>query len=168
MKYRVQAIDSKGRVVRVVLRAESEDEAREMLLAEELFAKRLDEAPDGEAVTWVSKTWVKDRLERARSGAAAAGESPRIPSAAATAPTTMADGHRAVRGRFAAHDGRIYFEPEGRPQDTRVWQPESIETTRIAGFPARRLCVFLIDGSMVEFAAGFAFAGAAFKAAARK
>jgi len=167
MKFRVQAIDAGGRVVRATLRAESEDEARAMLLAEEIFPKRVEPAAEDEPVTWTSKTWVKDKMERAR-GSASSAESIRIPAGASTSATTLVEGAARTRGRFAAVAGTLYFEPEGRAADTRSWSADRIETALIQGFPARRLVVCLVDGGLLEFDAGFLFAAPPFKTAVAK
>ncbi len=159
MKFRFQGIDGGGRVVRGILRAGDEAEAREMLLSEQVFPKNLDATGEEEQVTWVSKSWVKEQHTRARaSGDAKASMPPGSPVAAAV----LDDGTEVVSGRFAAGEEGVYFETGGV---VREWRADGVETARLAGFPGRRLMVSLLDGSLLEFRAGFVFAPAAFKSA---
>ncbi len=159
MKLRFQAIDQNGRVVRGVLRADSEAEAREMLLAEEAFPKKFDEVPEDEQVTWVSKTWVKEKHARTQ---ARGEENVTLPAGVSTATAALNDGTGVYKGRFAISGSVLYFETSGL---VRQWPAEKIEDARVTGFPDRWLMVSLLDGSLLEFRAGFIFTPPVFKEA---
>jgi len=159
MKYKFQAIDSQGRVVRGVLSADSEDEAREFLLSEELFGKRFEEVDDSDAVTWAPK---KLRMEKHQASVTPSDEL-KIPEGVKRSETVMHVGGKSVRGALAIeNEDSILFESKDSEEDSRRIEKNRVERAELSGFPARFLRIYMIDGDLIEFSAGFLHAGPQF------
>lgn len=158
MRFRFQAVDSRGTVVREVMRAESEEEAREILLEEELFPKSLEPVGEDEKVTWASR----DRVIR-KAGAAAAQITASVPRVGVSVPhvhTTLHHGSESIQGLLGlSEDDTLLFQPDQANAATVVLTPDRVEDARLAGFPLRQLRVFQLDGDLLEFPAGFLFSG---------
>jgi len=136
--------------------ATSEDDAREVLLGETLFARALEEAPEHERVTWAPRGRILRAHEEAAERAADGGGEARIPPGASTLRTVLSRGaHRTAGCLGLAAGGRVLFAPGPEEPATVVLTREKVEVARIAGFPSRRLVVCLLDGSLLEFRAGF-------------
>lgn len=159
MKLRFQAIDEKGRVVRGVLRAESADDARDLLLAENIFAKKLEPAEESEELTWAPK--VRREARTSPNAAAAAPKAVR-----ALFDTTAVLGFETDRrGRAGLTEtGALVFEAAGH--DPLVIPAAEVEAATLAGFPRRLLRVTLLSGRMYEFTAGVLFASSSARAVA--
>ena len=163
MKFRFEAIDERGMVLRRVLRAESEEAAREALLAEGVFPKRIAPVGEEEKVSWSPKAAARELQERVhglREGPAA-GE----PEVRERLTVSLRRGSEVMRGTLGIRsDNSVLFDGDG----TRiVMERERVETARIAGFPVRVLRVCLLDGDLLEVAAGFLVAGAFHKRVVR-
>lgn len=164
MKFRFQAINERATVVRGVLRADDAEHARNLLFGETLFPKSVEEVSEDEKVTWIPRQQVMRRHEERRDGAADG--PPRLPVDTRRAPTSLVTGGRGVRGNLGvAPTGEVVFEASGDAAKSRVFRAEDIEMVRVSGFPARWLQLFLVNGELVEFPAGFLLTGAVFKAA---
>lgn len=155
MKFRFQAIDGQGRVLRGVLRAESEEDARELLLGEEVFPKRLEPAGEDEPVTWAAKGRVKERMKASATGTTAEPAEPLPPG------TPVWDTSRAVAGGWEpcrvaiTKPGVLIVEASGASPLT--IRRERVEEARLRGFPFWVLAVTMLDGGLHEFRAGFLF-----------
>lgn len=166
MKFHAECIDERGAVVRRVLVADDRDHARELMLTEGWFAKRIEPVPDDTPVSWAPRDAGVERLRAAVRGQLA----PAPPAAklvAASLTTLLALGGRpARRGTLTVYsDGRLSFQPVDAPAEHQGFLPADIEVATIVGFPLRRLSVSLLSGELVEFSAGLFIAGAAFKRA---
>lgn len=175
MKFRVQAIDESGRPREFVVRADSEDAAREALLADAVFPKRIEPADDDEKVTYVSRTKVEERLASARreAGPAPAVAPDRIPHDAPVFRTAFTDGRSAQAAWLAVPGpGKVMAALGSRDAKPIVLTRDEVEDARLAGFPLRVLRIFALDGRLFEFRAGVLFshpvAKAARKALSRK
>ena len=158
MRFRFQAVDSRGNVVREVLRAENEDEAREILFEEELFPKSLEPVGEDEKVTWVARERVMRRQSEA--AAKATETAPRISGAVPHTNTTMHRGPESTQGLIGLReDGTMLFQPDRTEHATVVLTPADVEDARLSGFPLRQLRIFQLDGDLLEFPAGVLFAG---------
>lgn len=168
MKFHTESINERGAVVRCTLSAESREQVRELLLAESLFVKRIDPAPDDAPVTWTPKDAGVERLRAVVHGrATATGASPAAKVVASASTTLLASTDRpARRGSLTVYDdGRLVFEATGAPALKREIAPAEVEIAALTGFPARRLNVSLLSGELVEFTAGLLVSGAAYKRA---
>lgn len=166
MKFRAHVVDSQGRPRCEVLRADSEEEAREILLGEALHPKRIEEAGEEEKVTFVSRRRVEARLEERRTASALEGDE-RIVSLGPATRTVLTRDLIRTPGTVAFSGGTLAFEPdEGGDSGPLRLTAEDVETARLQGFPMRRLSVFLLSGGLLEFSAGVLTARPVFKAAA--
>lgn len=158
MKFHFQAIDEKGRVQRGVLRAESAEAARDVLLAENIFAKKLDPADEAETVTWAPK------VRRENRGGSAADSASAKPVRAFFETTALLGFEMPRRGRAGlTEQGAFVFECSGEP--ALVLGAADVEAVVLAGFPYRVLRLTLLSGRMYEFAAGLLFANSSAKEA---
>lgn len=155
MKFRFEAIDERGTVMRRVLRAESEEAAREALLAEGVFPKRMEPVGEEEKVSWSPKAAARQLQERVHGlrEAPGAGE----PEVRERLAVSLRRGNEMLRGTLSIRsDNSVLFDGDG----TRiVMERERVETARIAGFPVRVLRVSMLDGDLLETGAGFVVAG---------
>jgi hypothetical protein len=164
MRYSFQAIDEQGRVIRGVLRAENEEEARELLLGENVFPKRLEEAEEGVKVTWAPKGRIKAQYEQRGAGGSA--EEP-AKAVRALFSTTLLFGMEgapvAGRAGLTEQNGFVFEAPGRRLQFAR----EEVETAAIGGFPGKVLRITLLSGKMFEFRAGVLLAAGSAREIAR-
>ncbi len=166
MKYAFQAVDQKGCIVRDVLRAEDEDQAREMLLAEGIFPKSLEPVDDETRVTWTSREWLRHRREEG--GASESEDDFSLPGEGPRGPASMRRGERMIGGILGVRPtGEVVFRAKTGTADSVVLRPERVEEAKIVGFPVRWLRVYLVDGDLLEFPAGYMLSGGVFKAACR-
>ncbi len=163
MKFRFAAIDGTGRVLRGVLRAEGEEDARELLLSGDVYAKTLEPADEEEKATWAPRARIMSR--HASAGAAAAELRP----VAGLFPTRCVAGHGAGSAGEAgfAESGEFVYTQRGGGKPL-VVSPGEIEVAALAGFPRRLLRLTLLDGRMIEFDAGFLFASGGARGAVRR
>ncbi|MCB2155432.1 hypothetical protein KQI84_11135 [bacterium] len=162
MRFRFQAVDSRGRVVREIMRADNEEEAREILLDEELFPKSLEPVGEDEKVTWVARDRVKRRAGEA--AARATETAPRVSGSVPHAHTTLHRGNESVQGLLGVReDDTLLFQPDKSNEATIVLTPDRVEDAQLSGFPLRQLRVFQLDGELLEFPAGFLFSGPIFR-----
>lgn len=151
MKFRVHTIDASGRPRTEVIRADSEEEAREILLGEALHPKRLEPVDESEKVTFVSRKRVEEQLEQRR---AATGTEASPPPLEMVRTVVTRDGIR-TPGDIGFAGSTLHFTPDpGGDCDPLQITSEDVETARISGFPARTLQVFLLNGELLEFSAG--------------
>ncbi|MBI5154003.1 hypothetical protein HZA57_02100 [Candidatus Poribacteria bacterium] len=160
-RFRFDAIDEKGTVIRRVMKAEDGEQARAVLVENRLFPKHITETDGEEPVTWVSR---RDGLSSSQLHGA--GES-RLPvQAVRPGATTLHRGGESVPGTLAVFSsGEVRFTPQRDPGEGFRWSADDVETARITGFPLRMLRVHLLDGDLLEFPAGFLFAAPVFRAA---
>ncbi len=156
MKFHFTAIDGNGRVVRGTLRAGNEDNARELLLSENIFSKKLEPADEEEKITWFPRKKILERTAAAN----AAGQTKEQRCVANTFPTTILGGEHANHSGEAGltEDGDFIFVYTDNKADPIIVSPDQTETIDILGFPTRTLRVTLISGKMYEFNAGLIFA----------
>ncbi len=154
MKFRFEAIDEQGNVLRRVLRAESEEGAREALLAEGIFPKRVEPVAEEEKVSWSPKAAARDLQQRVHGlkDRNAASE----PDIRERLAATLRRGEKAHRGSLVIRsDNSILFEADELKIEM---HRDKVETARIAGFPLRVLRVSMLDGELLEYPAGLIFA----------
>lgn len=163
MRWRFKAIDGGGRVVRAVMAAETEEEARELLLGENVFPKRIEPAGEDEKVTWAPKERIKARIAAGQLGTRKTDDTKPI---RAIFDTTCVTGFSApLQGSAGlAEDGTFVFAAGS--ESLRI-SPDQVEVAAISGFPRRLLRITLLSGKMYEFVAGFLFAKGASKLVAR-
>jgi hypothetical protein len=155
MKFRFEAIDGQGTVLRRVLRADDEASAREALLAEGIFPKRMEPVDEDEKISWTPRTGARELQERVKSHRE--GTSGTEPEVRERMPAVLRRGNTSTRGSLIIRsDNSVLFE--GGDQRV-VMQREQVETARLAGFPVRVLRIAMLDGELLEFGAGFLFAG---------
>jgi hypothetical protein len=153
VKFSFQAIDERGNPVRGVLRAEDEADAREALLSETLFPKRVEAVAEEAQVTWVARGRIK-----ARHGVGAGEPVAEIPAGAPRLRTALAGAGTAIAGELAQDgEGGVVFRAFGGA-GSRAIAHDAVELARIVGFPARRLEIVLVSGESVFFPAGFVVA----------
>ncbi|MDK2972007.1 MAG: hypothetical protein PWP23_1762 [Candidatus Sumerlaeota bacterium] len=156
MKFSFQAIDANGNPARGVLRADDEANAREALLSETLFPKRLEEVADDEKVTWAPRARILARHGNANSGSSQI----ELPPGCRGQRTTLHFGGRSAAGELAlAAEGGVYFRADDAAH-SRILAPGDVEVARLVGFPARTLEIVLVSGESLFFPAGFVFANA--------
>jgi hypothetical protein len=156
MKFHFTAIDSRGAVMRGVLRAENEDDARDLLLSEDIFAKQLEPAPEDEKVTWSAKGRVKKRLADAATWNQQKAQENEEPVAAVFETLALTGYDAPVRGRAGlAESGAFVFQPLLEGKERLHLGPADLETVSVSGYPGRVLRLTLVSGRMYEFAAGF-------------
>jgi hypothetical protein len=165
MKLRFQAIDSNGRVVRGVLRAEDDAAARDLMREEGLFAKTLEPVDEEEKVTWSPRNRIKAAME-SRTGDSA--EARRIVrSAFATRALSGVEG--APSGEAGLSEaGDFVFSPVGDAAEPLLIRREDAEQAVVSGFPVKTLRITLLSGKMYEFAAGMLLANGGAKDVVRE
>lgn len=161
--FRFEAIDSSGQVKRGVLRAGSQKEARLLLLDNEIHPKRLEEAGEGEKVTWAPKR--RSREEDPASHFYKGRRDFAPPVRAEVNARILFGEHSGVRGRLGLNgEGAIAFQAaDGRPEHCLMVEKGEVEMARLTGFLPRVLRVVRLDGRMHEFAVGGLFAPAGAK-----
>lgn len=164
MKFRCVAVDEGGRIVREVLRADSEEDARELLLGENLFPKQLEPVPEETKVTWVSRRRVQENIDKRRvqTGDGETGtERPLV-----FGRTTLLRAGGGTEGTLSVFaGGEVVFEPRGG--EKRIYRAQDVEAARLGGFPLRRLRLYLLNGELFEFTAGWFVASGAMRTACR-
>lgn len=160
------AIDGGGRVVRGVLRAESEEEARELMLGENLVARKFEPADENEKVTWAAKGAIKARLAAGSSSGIAERSTHPEAHVFSTRLLRAAGNVEGTAGLDAAGD--FLFVPKAGGEEMLRVRGEDVEVATIHGFPGRVLRLTLITGRMLDFAAGFLFASGSARAIARQ
>lgn len=157
MKFRFAAVDQGGRVFRGVLRADSEEHARELFLLEDCVAKQLEPASEDERATWASKRAV---VARAASAPAAAGEAAILSDRfAAVAVSGFPDRDSGEAGLGAG--GEFVFRGAAFSATIR---PEEVERIQLCGFPVRLLEFTLLSGKTMAFRAGILISHASARA----
>ncbi|CAN5333939.1 hypothetical protein BH09SUM1_BH09SUM1_34090 [soil metagenome] len=165
MKFKFQAIDDAGRVVRGVLRAESAADAREMLLEENCFAKTLDEVGEDEKLTWAPRERIKRRAQEASSHSGSSVDTTiRASSFQTTAVRGFSESTIGKAGLTEA--GAFAFHPRGEGAEPLLIAAEQIEQASVTGFPARVLRIVLLSGKSYEFSAGYFVANSVAKSIA--
>lgn len=139
MKFKFAAIDHTARVVRGVLRAESESDARDLLMGEQVYPKQLSPADDAEPVTWVPRTRV---LERARA------------ASAPTADEKLLFGPVRVPLGFISITATYAINLTLRTGEVLHFTPADLEEVRVLGWPRRFLRITTLTGQMYEIPAG--------------
>lgn len=165
MRFTFHAVDAGGRVVRGVMRADDEGAARESLLGEELYAKKLEPAPEETPLTWAPKRAIL-AARAAPSSPATPGEAPKIERHAFETVALHGLPERPSGTAGISPEGDLVFVAGGRLL-ARV-RAAQVESAAVAGFPSRLLRVVQLDGKMFEFAAGFLLANAGAKGIARE
>ncbi|MCC5875413.1 MAG: hypothetical protein JJU11_04250 [Candidatus Sumerlaeia bacterium] len=161
-KFSFQAVDTEGRIIRGVLKAESSDHARELLFDNQVHPKQLDETDGETKVTWAPKptrrednpashfykgtNTVESPVRETFSARLVTREKAPVPG---TAGLTRSSG-------FA-------FQSEVDEGASMTIAREDIEIARIEGFFPRMLRIFRLNGRMEEFAIGGMFAPASAK-----
>lgn len=150
MKLQFEAIDGKGRVVRGILRAESEEDARDLLMAEEIYAKRLIPCPEEATPTWAPKV-------RARSSRPVP-EAERLPVRHVLQTALREAGAAPQPGRLGLTESgeAVVFEPASG--DPRRWTIDEIEVATVHGLIVRELTITLNNGRSLVFDGGTVFA----------
>lgn len=160
MKLRFEAIDGRGRVTRGVLRAESADEARELLVEEQIYAKRLEPVGEEVPLTWAPKA------RRTRGGNAPSSDERPVRHLYNT--TMHRPGEPMVAGRLGlTESGLAVFEPADAMIGALAFPVDSLEVVALTGLVARRLRLVLLNGRTIEFEAGTVFADSAITAITR-
>lgn len=155
MKFRFQAVNESGNAMRGVMRADSEDDARQRLLAQNIFPKHIEPAPEDEKITWASRSPSEIRP----------GSSWRHPG-----PTKvdMPQGTRLLEAVYNQHGspvrGQLGVTPQGKvgfrskDGETEFWlEREDVEGVYLRGFPFRQLQIVRVDGDDLLAPAGFLF-----------
>lgn len=159
MKLHFEAIDGRGRVTRGVLKADSEQDARDRLMAEEIYPKRFTPAADDEPITWAPK--VRRTAGTQRGGSA---DSDLRPVRHCRRVQRLRAGEAPVEGTLGlTEDGRLVFQSA----DQLVIEPADVEIANHRGFPQRILEVMLVDGRLLRFTAGTLFASSETSAIAK-
>ena len=138
MKFKFAAIDQTARVVRGVLRAESHEEARDLLMGEQVYPKQLSPVGDSEPVTWVPRTRV---LERARAS------SPAVAEQVLVGPVEVSLGSLSV-----VTGGTLVLKKAGG--EVLRFASSEREEVRVLGWPVRVLRITMLTGQMYEIRAG--------------
>lgn len=152
MRYRFTAIDGKGRVVRGVMAAESEAEAREILIEDEIYPKQLEEASE-EKVTWAPKRRIQQKLEDARK--AGGTEEKQASPERAIFHTVALFGfeNSPVSGKAGLTESGDFIFQATTGESVRL-NPDKTEVVNLSGFPLRVLRFTTLDGRIFEFRAG--------------
>ncbi|MEO8376535.1 MAG: hypothetical protein ABI579_02605 [Candidatus Sumerlaeota bacterium] len=159
-RYRFQAIDETGRVVRGVLRADGDDSARDILRDEALFPKTLDAVSEDEKITWSPRNRIKAAAQRPAS-VARNNAPPRIVRAPFDTECLRGFEHVAAGEAGLADDDRFVFQPKGAAALT--ISADEVEQVSIAGLLSKRLSIVLVSGKSYEFTAGTIFSKASAK-----
>lgn len=162
-KFRFEAIDTAGQVKRGVLQALSQQEARMVLLDNEIHPKRLEEVGGEEKVTWAPKRRRREEDPASHFYKGAADFTP--PVRALFDARILLGEKRGTRGRAGmTGDGSFSFESaDGKPENSFAVARAELEVARLAGFLPRVLRLVRLDGKMHEFAVGGLFAPAGAK-----
>ena len=168
MKFQFTAIDSGGRVLRGVLRAENEEDARDLLLSEDVFAKQLEPVDEEEKTTWAPKKRIKERLANPNTWSKQGeGEKEK--------PISCVFNSRILSGFGAGASGQLGLSESGalvfqNSEGEALFQAaeSEIELALVCGFPLRVLRVVLLNGKMLEFSAGRVFATSSAKSIAAR
>lgn len=147
MKLRFEAIDGKGRVTRGVLRAESEEDARDLLMAEEIYAKRFEECGEDVPPTWAPKV-------RRQRGGQAISDAERRPVRHCFATTLRAGALAGTLGLSESGEAVVFQVGDGDPQRFSI---EDIEVATVHGLLSRELTITLNNGRSLVFDAGNIF-----------
>ena len=163
MRYSFQAVDEHGRVTRGVLKAESEEQARELLLDENVFPKQLEPAAEDEKVTWAPTRRIKEQYA-ARSSA---GREEKRPVRAIFETTLLFGTDEAPlpgKAGLTEQDEFVFNPRQGEPFN---FSREEVEVAAIRGFPIRVMRITMLNGRMYEFQAGMIIANGSAKEIAR-
>lgn len=158
MKFRFVAVDGRGRVLRGVMRAENPEDAREIMLAEEVYPKQIEPADEEEKATWAPRERIKARA----SGAATWAEKKKQEEERPVRAVFRTVGLFGTIGPGLAglsDGGSFVFIPEKATGEKFVVTLWELEDVRVFGFPRRVLRLTLLDGSMHEFTAGIFLTG---------
>jgi hypothetical protein len=150
MRFRFVAVDSGGRIVRGVLRGDSEQDARESLLADDHFPKSLEAVADDEPVTWASRGRFRARQQ------AAAAESPRVVAETRLTSLIGVCEGEAVTLRLSS-DGAFQVIAGAGVVAASI-HVDRLELAAISGFPGRVLRLVTLDGISYDFHAGWVLA----------
>lgn len=168
MKFQFTAVDSGGRIVRGVMRAENEEEARELLLGEDVFPKKLNEVGEEEKVTWSPKGRIKAKVADAATWNKGAAKIDSNIDDLLLTTTAVTGFDRPLQGAAGLNaDGDFVFQPR-QDGETLVVRPSELEILSISGFPRRLLRLTLLSGRMYEFTAGLFLSTANAKAIVRQ
>ncbi len=168
MKFRFEAIADGGVVTRGVLRAENEDEAREILLGEAVFPKSLEATSEDEKVTWAPASLVKEKLEKHRQSfeqteVSFSDDSPKME---VTCLFGLGGYHRGRVG--VSRSNELVFEPASEKVEMFSVKRENVEVVRYMGFFPRRVQVVLLNGKTYEFSCGQLFVSSTMKQIIRR
>lgn len=149
MKLRFEAIDGKGRVTRGVLRADSEEEARDLLMAEEIYPKRFEECPEDLAPTWAPK------VRRQRGGQSLPdGERRAVRHCFET--VLLAGGVAGKLGLSESGEAVVFETRDGEPQRFPI---DDIEVSSVHGLLSRQFTITFNNGKTMVWEAGSIFRG---------
>lgn len=161
-KFTFNAVDTSGRILRGVLRASGEEEARLLLLENQVHPKQLEEAPEDAEVTWAPKPVRKedDPASHFYKGSGALESPVRM-----VFPTRLLDKNIPGPAGSAGltRSGGFAFQSEENEAASITIDAGEIEIARIEGFFPRVLRIFRLNGRMVEFSVGKLFAHSAAK-----
>lgn len=157
MKFRFVAVDGRGRVLRGVMRAESPEDAREIMLAEEVYPKQIEPAEEEEKATWAPRERIKARATGAATWAEKKKQEDERPVRAVFR-TIGLFGTIGAGQAGLSDSGAFVFIPASGGEKFTVAAAE-LEDARVMGFPRRVLRLTLLDGSMHEFTAGIFLTG---------
>lgn len=154
-RYRFQAIDGTGRVVRGVLRADDAESGRSVLREESLYPKTLEEVSDEEKVTWSPR----NRIKAAVHGSAAShGEAVARIVRAAFATECVRGYDKSLVGEVGlADDDRFLFQPKEHGHEPLVISAADVEQVSFTGLMTKLLTIVLVSGKSYEFTAGSVF-----------
>lgn len=168
MKFRFTAIDSGGRVLRGVLRAENEEDARDLLLSEDVFPKSLASVAEEEKTTWAPKKRIKERLANPNTwNKQGEGEKEKPISCVFKTRILSGSGAGASGQLGLSESGALVFQNSKEESLFQATEAE-IELASLCGFPIRVLRVVLLNGKMMEFRAGRIFATSSAKSIAAR
>ncbi|MCC6547442.1 hypothetical protein IT570_09775 [Candidatus Sumerlaeota bacterium] len=159
-RYRFQAIDETGRVVRGVMRANDKDSSREILAGESLHAKTLEEVSEDEKTTWSPRGRIKAMAQGAPAGEAH--RESRIVRASLETECIRGLGQSMAGVAGLDDEDRFVFQHDSASAPLLISR-EEIEQVSISGLMTKVLTIVLVSGKAYEFAVGTVFPHASAK-----
>lgn len=161
-KFSFQAVDTEGRIIRGVLKAENADQARDLLFDNQVHPKQIDETDDDAKITWAPKPLRRE--DNPASHFYKGTDTVESPVRETFTARLITREKAPVAGTAGlTRSGGFAFHSEVDESSSMTIAREDIEIARVEGFFPRMLRIFRLNGRMEEFAVGGLFAPAAAK-----
>lgn len=157
-KFKFQAIDNSGRLVRGIMRADDEGSAREVIEGTGCFVKRIEQVAEDAAVTWTARKRSVELDAEARQAVRDRIASDDRPKVSHTMPQARArlDAGDGISDGVLALEGihRVLFAPQTGLPATIVLTRDDVENAWMTGLMPRRLAVAKLTGELLIFESG--------------